>query len=86
MLSISQNLTSIQITLTGWSHAWHFDESHFSTTIMLQKPEDGGYFQHTQPIRAGLGARKKQKEVKINLKIIKTLYYVFSFLIFHIFV
>ena len=30
---------------------------------MLQKAEMGGDFQHTQPIRAGLGAREKQREV-----------------------
>ena len=30
---------------------------------MLQKAEIGGDFQHTQPIRAGLGAREKQREV-----------------------
>ena len=51
--------------IIGWSHAWHFDESHFSTTLMLQKAEHGGDFQHTQPIRAGLGAREKHKEVRI---------------------
>ena len=31
---------------------------------MLQKAEDGGNFQHTQPIRAGLGAQEKTKEVE----------------------
>ena len=30
---------------------------------MLQKAEDGGDFQHTQPIRAGLGAQEKTREV-----------------------
>ena len=31
---------------------------------MLQKAEEGGYFQNTEPIRAGLGAREKRREVK----------------------
>ena len=34
---------------------------------MLQKAEGGGDFQHTQPIRAGLGAREKNREVIIDL-------------------
>ena len=33
---------------------------------MLQKAEEGGDFQHTQPIRAGLGAREKHREVGNN--------------------
>jgi len=57
---------SINIFKPGWSHAWHFDESNFSTTLMLQKAEMGGDFQHTQPIRAGLGAREKQRELCPN--------------------
>ena len=56
-----------QIVILGWYHAWHFDESNFSTTIMLQKAECGGEFQHTQPIRAGCGARGNQGEVNYTL-------------------
>jgi len=33
-------------------HAWHFDESTHSVTIMLQKPDKGGEFRHTKQIRA----------------------------------
>ena len=53
----------------GWSHAWHFDESPFSTTIMLQKAEDGGHFDHSLPIRGGRGGGgKNNKRVRhLNL-------------------
>merc|ERR1712142_473936 len=42
---------SINIFPPGTSHNWHFDESVFSVTIMIQKPEGGGLFRHTHPIR-----------------------------------
>ena len=42
---------SINIGQHGSNQAWHFDESAFSTTIMLQKPDKGGLFQLTRPIR-----------------------------------
>jgi len=35
----------------GTKHAWHFDNSCHSVTIMLQKPVEGGLFRHTSPIR-----------------------------------
>ena len=34
-----------------WQHAWHFDESEYSTTLMIQKPEKGGIFQYSEKIR-----------------------------------
>jgi len=42
---------SINIFPPGTAHNWHFDESVFSVTIMIQKPEKGGLFRHTHPIR-----------------------------------
>jgi len=33
------------------SHSWHFDESTFSVTMMLQTAETGGLFRYTQQIR-----------------------------------
>jgi hypothetical protein len=33
---------SINVFRPGWEHGWHFDESPFSTTIMLQCPSGGG--------------------------------------------
>jgi hypothetical protein len=44
---------SVNVFKNGWKHAWHFDESEYSTTLMLQKPESGGVFQYTKPIRNG---------------------------------
>ena len=43
--------TSINICPTGTSQNWHFDEAKFTVTIMIQKPEDGGQFKLTKPIR-----------------------------------
>jgi len=34
-----------------FSHNWHFDESQWSTTILLQEAEKGGEFQYTKPFR-----------------------------------
>jgi len=42
---------SINIFPPGTAHNWHFDESVFSVTIMIQKPEAGGLFRNTRPIR-----------------------------------
>ena len=36
----------------GWFHAWHFDESEFTTTLCLQRAERGGEFEFTPPIRS----------------------------------
>jgi len=42
---------SINIFPPGTAHNWHFDESVFSVTIMIQKPQSGGLFRNTKPIR-----------------------------------
>jgi len=42
---------SINIFRPGTGHNWHFDESAFSVTLMLQTAEQGGEFRLTQPIR-----------------------------------
>jgi hypothetical protein len=47
---------SINVFRPGYHHSFHFDESEFSTTIMLQEAEDltSGLFQYTSPpIRGG---------------------------------
>jgi len=41
----------INLYKPGGNANWHFDESHFSTTIMLQTAETGGEFEKTLPIR-----------------------------------
>ena len=44
---------SINVFRPGYYHSFHFDESEFSTTIMLQEAEntDTGLFQYTDPLR-----------------------------------
>ena len=54
---------SINILKSGWYDSWHFDQSNFSTTIMLQKPKSGGDFQLTQPIKGAFGMLG-EKQVK----------------------
>lgn len=36
---------SVNVLKNGWSDEWHFDETEFSTTLMLQRPEKGGKFE-----------------------------------------
>ena len=42
---------SINVFKPGWSHAWHFDESEFTTTLCVQKAESGGVFEFSQRLR-----------------------------------
>lgn len=44
---------SINVFRPGYHHSFHFDESVFSTTLMLQEASDPstGLFQHTPPLR-----------------------------------
>mmetsp|Transcript_21844 Transcript_21844/g.45507 ORF Transcript_21844/g.45507 Transcript_21844/m.45507 type:complete len:279 (+) Transcript_21844:32-868(+) len=42
---------SVNVFKEGWKHSYHFDESEFSTTLMLQKPEAGGVFEYTPRLR-----------------------------------
>jgi len=41
----------VNIYNDGYSHNWHFDESQWSTTILLQEADVGGEFQYTKPFR-----------------------------------
>jgi len=43
---------SVNVFKSGWLHSHHFDESEFSTTLMLQRPESGGMFEFTERIRS----------------------------------
>lgn len=43
----------------GCTDTWHYDESPFSTTLLLQKPEEGGKFEYTRPIRVGTKVSKR---------------------------
>ena len=42
---------SINVFGDGDGHAWHFDESAFSVTLMLQAPEEGGDFEYIRDLR-----------------------------------
>ena len=42
---------SINVFRPNYYHSFHFDESEFSTTIMIQEAETGGLFQYTPPLR-----------------------------------
>lgn len=42
---------SINVFKDGGEHGWHFDESEFTVTLMLQPPEEGGTFEYVPKIR-----------------------------------
>ena len=42
---------SINVFVDGGEHGWHFDESEFTVTLMLQKPDQGGAFEYVPKIR-----------------------------------
>ena len=42
---------SINVFVEGGEHGWHFDESEFTVTLMLQAPEAGGAFEYVPQIR-----------------------------------
>ena len=42
---------SINVFVGGGVHAWHFDESPFTVTLMLQRPERGGAFEYVPGLR-----------------------------------
>jgi hypothetical protein len=42
---------SINVFVDGGEHGWHFDESEFTVTLMLQPPQSGGAFEYVPQIR-----------------------------------
>ena len=42
---------SVNVFVDGGEHGWHFDESEFTVTLMLQAPELGGSFEYVPRIR-----------------------------------
>ncbi|MEM7507425.1 MAG: phytanoyl-CoA dioxygenase family protein [Pseudomonadota bacterium] len=42
---------TINVFRDGGLHGWHFDESPFTVTLMLQKPEEGGSFEYAPGLR-----------------------------------
>ena len=49
---------SINVFVEGGEHGWHFDESEYTVTLMLQAPEVGGSFEYVPLIR-GLANEKE---------------------------
>lgn len=54
---------SINVFVDGGEHGWHFDESEFTVTLMLQSPKRGGAFEYVPMIR-GLA---NEKEIVANV-------------------
>lgn len=50
---------SINVFVEGGEHGWHFDESEYTVTLMLQAPEVGGAFEYVPQIRG----RADEKEI-----------------------
>ena len=50
---------SVNVFVEGGEHGWHFDESEYTVTLMLQAPSNGGTFEYVPQIR-GL---KNEKEI-----------------------
>ena len=48
---------SINVFVDGGEHGWHFDESEFTITLMLQPPDEGGGFEYV-PLVRGLSDEK----------------------------
>jgi len=42
---------SINVFVDGGEHGWHFDESEYTVTLMLQSPTSGGAFEYVPQIR-----------------------------------
>lgn len=49
---------SINVFVDGGEHGWHFDESEFTVTLMLQAPESGGSFEYVPQIRGDARERE----------------------------
>ena len=49
---------SINVFVDGGQHGWHFDESEYTVTLMLQPPRQGGSFEYVPLIR-GLADEKR---------------------------
>lgn len=50
---------SVNVFVDGGVHGWHFDESEYTVTLMLQAPEQGGEFEYVPLIRG----QKNEKQI-----------------------
>ncbi len=51
---------SINVFRPGDEHEWHFDEAEYSTTIMLQEADDGGFFEYLPHLRQPDGSEAER--------------------------
>jgi len=63
----------VNLAQPGWPTVdpWHFDESPFAATILLQKPDQYGDFETTLPIRNGHGRGWTSKSKEDDLAELK---------------
>ncbi len=54
---------SVNVFVDGGEHGWHFDESEFTVTIMLQAPEIGGAFEYVPLIRGKANEKELVQQV-----------------------
>lgn len=54
---------SVNVFRDGGQHAWHFDESEFTVTLMLQAPEAGGNFEYVAGLRGAANEEARVAEI-----------------------
>ena len=54
---------SINVFVDGGEHGWHFDETEFSVTLMLQQSDIGGYFECVTGVRGTVEEKDILKDV-----------------------
>ena len=54
---------SINVFVDGGQHGWHFDESEFSVTLMMQQPAIGGAFEYVTGIRGHTDEKKLLQDI-----------------------
>ena len=54
---------SINIFTDGGGHGWHFDESEYTVTLMLQPPEEGGEFEFVPQLRGQPDEASKVEQI-----------------------
>ena len=59
---------SVNVFRPGYYHGFHYDESEFSVTLMLQEAEGGGLFQYTDPIREKNLHDNESEDLTLELK------------------
>ena len=54
---------SINVFTDGGAHGWHFDESEYTVTLMLQAPNQGGKFEYVPQLRGSDGENETLRKV-----------------------